>query len=51
MKKRDFDELVKSIRQAGKIRRGQAKPSRVFDSAPLVKAIRPKLRDTKRNSR
>jgi len=30
MKKSTFDELVESIRQAGKIRRGEAKPSRRF---------------------
>lgn len=29
MKKRDFDELVKSIKQAGEIRRGKRKPSRI----------------------
>jgi putative transcriptional regulator len=44
MKKRDFDELVTSIRQAGKIRRGETKPSRVFEFAPMdVKAIRRRL--------
>ena len=30
MKKNDFDDLVKSIKQAGKIRRGERKPSRMF---------------------
>jgi putative transcriptional regulator len=44
MKKQDFDQLVASIRQAGKIRRGLAKPSRVFEFSPLdVKAIRGRL--------
>jgi len=44
MKKQDFDRLVASIRQAGKIRRGLAKPSRVFEFSPLdVKAIRARL--------
>lgn len=44
MRKRDFDELVSSIRQAGRIRRGQAKPSRLFEFAPMdVKAIRRRL--------
>jgi putative transcriptional regulator len=44
MKKRDFDNLVSSIREAGRIRRGEAKPSRVHDFAPVdVKAIRQKL--------
>lgn len=28
MKKKDFDELLTSVRQAGKIRRGEAEPSR-----------------------
>jgi putative transcriptional regulator len=44
MKKEDFDNLVTSIRQAGKIRRGQAKPSRVFEFTPVdVKKIRANL--------
>ena len=44
MKKQDFDQLVTSIRQAGKIRRGLAKPSRVFEFSLLdVKAIRARL--------
>ena len=45
MKKQDFDDLVLSIRQAGAIRRGEAKPSRVtqFDGVD-VKAIRRRLR-------
>jgi putative transcriptional regulator len=29
MKKRDFDELVKSVKQAGEIRHGRRKPSRI----------------------
>ena len=29
MKKRQFDDLVQSIKQAGAIRRGEAKPSHV----------------------
>src|SRR5207244_6045218 len=41
MKQKDFDNLITSIRQAGKIRRGQTKPSRVTEFTPLdVKAIR-----------
>ncbi len=45
MKKKDFANLVASIRQAGRIRRGEAKPSRVFEFAPMdVKAIRRHLR-------
>jgi putative transcriptional regulator len=44
MKKKDFDQLVGSIRQAGKIRRGEIKASRVTEFAPMdVKAIRQKL--------
>jgi putative transcriptional regulator len=40
MKKRDFD----SIRQAGRIRRGEAKPSRLTEFNPVdVKAIRQRL--------
>lgn len=45
MKTEDFDELVDSVRQAGRIRRGDAKPSRVTDFAPIdVKSIRRRLR-------
>jgi putative transcriptional regulator len=44
MNKRDFEKLVSSIKQAGKIRRGEMKASRVFDLKPMdVKAIRQKL--------
>jgi putative transcriptional regulator len=44
MKKQDFDNLVGSIRQAGKIRRGDMKASRIREIAPVdVKAIRRKL--------
>jgi hypothetical protein len=43
MKKRDFDKLLASIRQAGRIRRGKAKPSRVIEFARVdVKIIRRK---------
>jgi putative transcriptional regulator len=45
MNKKDFDSLLASVKQAGKIRRGKMKPSRVFSySVPDVKAIREKLR-------
>jgi putative transcriptional regulator len=45
MKKKDFDNLITSIRQAGKIRRGEMQASRVTELAPLdVKAIRQRLR-------
>jgi putative transcriptional regulator len=41
MKKQDFDNLVTSIRQAGRIRRGELKPGRVREVAAVdVKAIR-----------
>lgn len=44
MKSEDFDDLVTSIKQAGCIRRGQMKPSRVFEFAPAdVRAIRTRL--------
>ena len=44
MKQKDFDRLVTSIKQAGAIRRGRLKPSRVteFHHAD-VRAIRTKL--------
>ncbi|MBN2396674.1 MAG: helix-turn-helix domain-containing protein [Candidatus Atribacteria bacterium] len=45
MNKKDFDTLLTSVKQAGKIRRKKMKPSRVFSfSVPDVKAIREKLR-------
>lgn len=44
MKKKLFEELVESIEQAGKIRKGLLKPSRVFKCQPVeVKRIRGKL--------
>ena len=44
MRKKDFDNLVSSIREAGRIRRGETKPSRVIEFAPVdVKAIRRRL--------
>jgi putative transcriptional regulator len=44
MKKQDFENLVESVRQAGRIRRGEAKPSRVAEFAPVdVKAVRLRL--------
>jgi len=45
LRKKDFDNLATSIRQAGRIRRGEAEPSRVSEFAPVdVKAIRLRLR-------
>ena len=44
MKKKDFDDLVKSARQAGKIRRKKMRPSRVTVFRPAdVRAIRRRL--------
>jgi putative transcriptional regulator len=44
MKERDFDNLVTSIRQAGKIRLGKARPSRAFVFKPAdIKAVRLRL--------
>ena len=44
MKKHDFEKLVESVKQAGKIRRSEMKASRVFKFAPAdIKAIRVRL--------
>ena len=44
MKKRDFDKLVSSVRQAGQIKRGRLKPPRVFHFKPAdIKAVRERL--------
>jgi putative transcriptional regulator len=41
MRERDFNDLVPSIKQAGRIRRGKARPSRVFVFKPAdIKAVR-----------
>ena len=45
MKEQDFDNLIESIKQAGKIRRGEMKPSRTFTFGPAdIKNIRSKLK-------
>jgi putative transcriptional regulator len=45
MKRQAFEQLVQSVRQAGRIHRGRAKAARSFAFAPAdVKAIRGKLR-------
>jgi putative transcriptional regulator len=45
MKKADYDKLVASIEEAGKIRRGKRKASRVFHFNPAdIKAIRLRLK-------
>ena len=44
MKKDQFDDLAKSIRQAGRIRRGESKPGRRFVFQPAdIKSIRDSL--------
>ena len=44
MKSKDFQNLVRSVRQAGRIRRGKMKPARTFTFRPTdVKSIRLKL--------
>ena len=44
MKEKDFDNLIKSVRQAGKIKRGKMKPSRAFQFDPAdIKGIRKRL--------
>ncbi len=44
MKKKDFEQLVSSVREAGKIRRGKKKPSRMFQFKPAdVKRVRDRL--------
>jgi putative transcriptional regulator len=44
MRKQDFDNLVESVRQAGKIRRGELQPARVAEFAPVdIRAIRRRL--------
>jgi putative transcriptional regulator len=41
MNEQDFENLVTSVRQAGKIRRGELEPSRVTPFAPVdVRAVR-----------
>lgn len=45
MKAKDFDELVDSVLEAGRILRGEAKPSREFSFSPEdVQSIRKKLK-------
>lgn len=44
MRKADFAKLVESIKEAGKIRRGEARPSRRFEFRPVdIRAIRERL--------
>lgn len=47
MREQDFNELVTSIQEAGEIKRGSRKPSRVFEIRPVdIKAVRRRLRRT-----
>ena len=49
MNDKDFNNLVKSVKQAGKIHAKQMEPSRKFEITPLdVKRIRQKLHKTQR---
>jgi putative transcriptional regulator len=44
MRKKDFEKLTASVKQAGKIKHGTLKPSRLFVFKPAdIKAIREKL--------
>lgn len=44
MRQQDFKKLVASVRQAGRIKRRAARPSRVFEFRPEdIRAIRTKL--------
>jgi len=45
MKKKDFDTLVTSVRQAGKIKRGDMRAAKCFEfESADIKAIREKLK-------
>lgn len=45
MKQSDFEELIESVREAGRILRGDAKPSREFSFSPEdVQSIRKNLK-------
>jgi putative transcriptional regulator len=45
MKKTDFDELLESVREGGRILRGEVRPSREFSFSPEdVQAIRKRLK-------
>ncbi len=44
MKKQDFDKLLGSVAQAGKIKRSEMKPGRIFEFTPAdIKKIRGRL--------
>ena len=45
MKKASFDKLLESVKQAGRVRRGEMRPGRVFHFNPAdIKKIRLRLR-------
>ncbi len=45
MREDDFNDLVASIKEAGKIKKGELAPSRKFEFSPLdIKSIRGKLK-------
>jgi putative transcriptional regulator len=44
MRKDDFSKLIESVKQAGQIKHGLAKPSRIFKfKIPTIRSIRTKL--------
>lgn len=44
MKKQDFDKLAASIKEAGEIKAGRAKPSRLYEiKPPEIRRVREKL--------
>jgi len=44
MKNEDFDKLTASIKEAGKIKAGKTKPSRIYEiDPPQIKMVREKL--------
>ena len=44
MKKKDFEKLIASVKEAGRIKRGRMKPSRVIHFKPAdIKAVRERL--------
>jgi len=45
MNTKDFDQLIESVKQAGRIRRDEIKPSRRFEIDPIdVKVVRENLK-------
>ena len=49
MNEKDFADLVESIKEAGAIKQGERKPSRVFEFSPMdIKGIRKKLDKSQR---